>query len=250
MILAIRYPCTVVVRVFREPLKQMRIKEHLDKIRLSHLLCLFCGALIPIYADVLFLHEINSSTVSAAMDTIMAIAAVSAALSVRHWLRDRVKNLGFEHAQHILLNIHKITHKYFYLKSGYEDFASKYMNGSELDESETNALRLESEALKLDCINFRTETLELYAAILGLSSWDMTCKYEENYKDYLKTLERAQIKIATKLDSLDLNSHTVRSKQWQDWKDEFSKINTGCSDTYKKLNKRFVNAFTYTPPSE
>lgn len=228
----------------------MRIKEHIDKIRLSHLLCLFCGALIPIYADVLFLHEINSSTVSAVMDTIMAIAAISAALSVRNWIKDRVKNKGFEHAQHILKNIHQITHKYFYLKSDYEDFASKYMNGSELDENETNALRLESEALKLSCINFRTETLELLAAILGLSSWDMTCKYEDSYTDYLKTLERARIKIETKLDNLDLNSHIVRSKQWQDWKDEFAIINTGCSDAYKKLNKRFVSAFFYTPPSE
>ncbi|MCG5129618.1 hypothetical protein L2X78_18795, partial [Enterobacter mori] len=145
----------------------MRIKEHLDKSRLSHLLCLFCGALIPIYADVLFLHEINSSTVSALMDTIMAIAAISAALSVRHWLKDRVKNKGFEHAQTILIDIHSITRKFFDLQANYKHLAKRYMDGSEIDKNEKSGFINESNEIQNQCYLIRDKSLEMLISILG-----------------------------------------------------------------------------------
>ncbi|MEX5724480.1 hypothetical protein ACP3PD_07955 [Enterobacter ludwigii] len=228
----------------------MRIKEHLDKIRLSHLLCLFCGALIPIYADVLFLHEINSSTVSALMDTIMAIAAISAALSVRHWIRDRVKNKGFEHAQSILIDIHTLNQSYFDLQIKYKKFAFRYMNGEELKNEQINILKLESDALLVLCNKVQTKILEIYVALKTLNSWDMSCKNEDEYIDFLKKIETGREKIESKLLTLDLNSHIVRLKQWKDWKDEFSETVEACSNSYKDLDKRFVTAFSYAPPSE
>ena len=227
----------------------MRIKEHLDKIRLSHLLCLFCGALIPIYADVLFLHEINSSTVSALMDTIMAIAALSAALSVRHWLKDRVKNKGFEHAQTILIDIHSITKKFFDLQANYKHLAKRYMDGSEIDKNEKSGFINESNEIQNQCYLIRDKSLEMLISILGLSSWDMKCNFEEEYIKYMKKIEEAREFIEEQVINLDHSKHIVRLKQWKKTEKEFNDFVVSTSQTYAELDKRFVTAFSYVPPN-
>ncbi|MCK7245058.1 hypothetical protein [Enterobacter asburiae] len=228
----------------------MRIKEHLDKIRLSHLLCLFFGALIPIYADVLFLHGFNSSTVSAIMDTVLATAAIYAAFGVRHWLRDRVKNKGFEHAQSILIDIQAINRNIFDLHTNFVLFASHYMNGGELGKEGINTLKFERDALIAQCSKTREKSLEILIAILGLSSWDMKCNYEEEYISFLKTIENSRQTIEVALLLLDQDSHIVRLKQWEESKEEITKIKKDCSTAYNELDKRFVSAFSYAPPSE
>ncbi|EMV8352341.1 hypothetical protein AADD83_004814, partial [Escherichia coli] len=79
--------------------------------------------LIPMYCDVLFLHGFESGTVSAIMDTVIAASALLAAWSVHNWLKDKVKNKGFEHAKQILMGIHLITNLLFELQSDYKNFA-------------------------------------------------------------------------------------------------------------------------------
>ena len=75
-----------------------KLKFYLNKIKLSHVMCVCSGALVPMFADTFFLHEINSSTVSAVMDTIMAIAAIYAAFSVKDWLDSKISDKAFEEA--------------------------------------------------------------------------------------------------------------------------------------------------------
>lgn len=75
------------------------------------------------YCDVLFLHVFESGTVSAIMDTVIAASALLAAWSVHNWLKDKVKNKGFEHAKQILMGIHLITNLLFELQSDYKNFA-------------------------------------------------------------------------------------------------------------------------------
>jgi len=210
-------------------------------------MCLFFGALIPIFADTFFLHEFNSSTVSAIMDTVMATVAIYAAFGVRHWIRDRVKNKGFEHAQSILIDIHTLNKSFFDLQIKYKKFALRYMNGEELKNEQINILKLESDALLVLCNKLQNKILEIYVALITLDSWDMSCKNEDEYMDFLKKIENGREKIESKLLTLDPNSHIVRLKQWKDWKDEFSEAVEACSNSYRDLDKRFVTAFSYTP---
>lgn len=97
-------------------------------------MCICIGILIPIYCDVLFLHGFDSGTVSAIMDTVIAASALLAAWSVRNWLKDKVKNKGFEHAKEILMDMHLITNLLFKLQSDYKYFSLNYMDGSLLNE--------------------------------------------------------------------------------------------------------------------
>jgi hypothetical protein len=228
----------------------MRIKEHIDKIRLSHLLCLFCGALIPIYADVLFLHGFNSSTVSAIMDTVLATAAILAAYGVRHWLRDRVKNKGFEHAQAILIDIQSINRSIFDLNTNFVLFASKYMNGGQLEKEGINALKFERDALIAQCTKTREKSLEILIAILGLSSWDMRCNYEDEYINFLRAIENSREIIEENLIILDQDNHLVRFKQWKSAEENIVKIKKDYVNKFNELDKRYVTAFSYAPPSE
>ncbi|AZP42997.1 hypothetical protein EJP81_14515 [Rahnella aquatilis] len=55
--------------------------KFIKKTRASHLIWLSVGLLIPMYADILFINDINSSTVSAVMDTVMATTAAFVAFS-------------------------------------------------------------------------------------------------------------------------------------------------------------------------
>lgn len=75
-----------------------KIKSIVNKITLSHVMCIFIGALVPMFLDVFLLHEISSSTVSAFMDTIMAGAAIYAAFSVKDWLAPKINDKAFEEA--------------------------------------------------------------------------------------------------------------------------------------------------------
>ncbi|EPT0360732.1 hypothetical protein ACVNT8_004419 [Enterobacter cloacae] len=228
----------------------MKIKEQLAKIDFSHVMCLFLGALIPIFADTLFLHEFNSSTVSAIMDTIMAIVAIYAAFGVRHWIKDRVKNKGFEHAQSILTDLYTVNKMFFDLHSNFEYFALQYMDGSELTKEEKNSLKLEYDALRVQGSKIREKVIETLVNILELSSWDMKCNFEKEYINYLKIIEDARIEIEGKLIHLDFTNHIVRLKQSNDYKKEFSETVLNCSIVYGELNKRFVSAFSYQPPVE
>ncbi|AYA10951.1 MULTISPECIES: hypothetical protein [Enterobacter] len=231
----------------------MKIKELMMKIRLSHIMCICIGVLIAIYCDVLFLHGFDSGTVSAIMDTVIAASALLAALSVRNWLKDKVKNKGFEHAKEILMDMHLITNLLFELQSNYKNFALNYMDGSELNKEFQKALEVEHSNLLVQCSSVRKKAVELLVSIFSLSSWDMKCNYQEEYIEYLRVLEDARELIEEKLSNLDIDGHTsriIRKKTWIESKDEFEKIVKKCSADYRALNKRFVSAFSYTPPKE
>ncbi|WP_406807993.1 hypothetical protein [Enterobacter cloacae] len=228
----------------------MKLKEQLAKISFSHVMCLFLGTLIPIFSDTLFLHEFNSSTVSAIMDTIMATVAVYAAFGVRHWIKDRVKNKGFEHAQAILIDIHTMTKKFFDLQTNYKHLALRYMDGSEIDKEEQKAFKIESNEILNQCNTIRDKSLEMVISILGLSSWDMKCNYEKDYINYMKELEDVREFIETQILNLDHNNHIVRLKKWKEVENQLNKLVKKVSESYENLDKRFVTAFSYAPPSD
>ncbi|MEE6890820.1 hypothetical protein Q0Q51_06765 [Escherichia coli] len=231
----------------------MKIKEIMMKIRFSHIMCICIGVLIPIYCDVLFLHGFDSGTVSAIMDTVIAASALLAAWSVRNWLKDKVKNKGFEHAKEILMGMHLITNLLFELQSDYKNFALNYMDGSELNKEFQKNMKVEHSNLLVQCTNIRKKTIELLVAIFSLSSWDMKCNYQEEYVKYLTVLEDARELIEEKLSNLDIDGHTshiIRNKTWIESKDEFDKVVAKCSFEHRALNKRFVSAFSYAPPVE
>lgn len=231
----------------------MKIKELMMKIRFSHIMCICIGVLIPIYCDVLFLHGFDSGTVSAIMDTVIAASALLAAWSVRNWLKDKVKNKGFEHAKEILMDMHLITNLLFKLQSDYKYFALNYMDGSLLNEEFQKKMKIEHGNLLEQCSSVRKKAVELLVTIFSLDSWDMKCNYQDEYIKYLKVLEKAREIIEEKVSNLDIDSnmsHIIRQKTWIDSKDEFEKIVKKCSVDYRALNKRFVSAFSYAPPVE
>ncbi|ROS02694.1 hypothetical protein [Raoultella terrigena] len=227
-----------------------KIVHFINGITFSHIMCIAFGILVPIYADVLFFHGYDSSTVSAIMDTVMAIVAVYAAFGVRHWIKDRVKNKGFEHAQAILIDIHAITKKFFDLQANYKHLAKRYMDGGEINQEEHKKFKLESDEIQSQCNTMRDKSLEMLISILGLSSWDMKCNYEKEYIRYMKEIEDARELIEEQLLNLDHDNHIVRLKQWKKFEIKFNEFVVKTSHSYANLDKRFVTAFSYFPPTE
>ncbi|ELY4375745.1 hypothetical protein ACP6ZN_003634 [Enterobacter cloacae] len=156
----------------------MRIKERLDKIELSHLLCLFCGALIPIYADVLFLHEINSSTVSAVMDTFMAAAAIYTAFKVSGWLNSRLNDKAFEEANSCITSLMNTKNKAIELQQSirqiYEHSGSRDRNNTD---STYNELRAFSKKL---LIEFESNITNLNSKLQLIQVWGLEIKPDKN----------------------------------------------------------------------
>ncbi|HCR0957094.1 hypothetical protein [Enterobacter asburiae] len=79
--------------------------NQLKNIKFSRTMCFFTGALVPIYADMLFINGFDSSTVSAIMDTIMAAAAGYTAIKVGKWLDSKLNDKAFEEANYFLTSL-------------------------------------------------------------------------------------------------------------------------------------------------
>ncbi|HGK4841478.1 TPA: hypothetical protein ACJ2XA_001742, partial [Kluyvera georgiana] len=143
----------------------MKVKGLIAKIRFSHIMCLSVGALIPIYSDVLFLHGFDSGTVSAIMDTIVAASVVYAGWSVRNWLKDKVKNKGFELAEKVISDIHLSYAMIFTLKSSCENFADIFLDGNELSKAKQDNLNTDLKIFEDECIVINKKYVEILTSI-------------------------------------------------------------------------------------
>ncbi|ELN4240713.1 hypothetical protein R2W49_004176 [Klebsiella variicola] len=169
------------------------------KIELSHLLCVFCGALIPIYADVLFLHEINSSTVSAVMDTIMAAAATYTAFKVGGWLNSRLNDKAFEEANSCITSLMNTKNKAIELQKSirqiYEYSGSRNRNNTD---NTYNELRENSKKLLNE---FESNITNLNSKLQLIQVWGLEIKPNKKkeldviIKSYINFLERSQYLI-------------------------------------------------------
>lgn len=88
-----------------------KLKNIINSTQISHIMCIAAGALVPIYADVLFLHGYDSSTTSAIMDTVMALAAIYTIFKVKDWYADKINEKGFEQANQYITLFHQAKTK-------------------------------------------------------------------------------------------------------------------------------------------
>lgn len=211
-------------------------------------MCIFIGALIPMYADVLFLHGFDSSTLSSIMDTIVALVALYAAFSVRHWLKDRVKNKGFEHAEQLIMNMHSMFRSIFVLKELTKQFAYDHMDGSDLNESQIQKLKLDSSVIQELSEKENLKASELITSLHSLKTWDMTCHYEEKYTNYIYKIENVRRQIDQAILEVDTSNHLARKKTWLRSEVIINNAYEELRLFYTALDVRFENAFSYTPP--
>lgn len=229
----------------------MNVKELIAKVRFSHIMCLGIGVLIPIYSDVLIFHGFTSSTVSAIMDTVVASSALYAAFSVRNWLKDRVKNKGFEHAGVLLTKIHQSYIMLFSLKETWERFRINYASVAFFNEEEKQNLKKEKIAAIYESKELNKILNEALADIHALKSWDMKCLTENEYIKYIETVDKLREKIEntiieTTSSKFDLRSNASHILIGREIKDEFKSL----AEMYVMLKIRFEDVFRYVKGSE
>lgn len=228
----------------------MNAKELIAKLQFSHVAFFAVGALIPIYCDVLIFHDFTSSTVSAIMDTVLAFIALYAAFSVRNWMKDKVKNKGYELAEEILVDIHKLHIMNIKLMMRYNNFGRYYMNGEELQKENADRMELEAKSILDDIDKIRDHTFKLVASIYTIKSWGMICEEREQYLKLCRSTDKA-IKSLEYLMSLDTDpSHLGRKISWgrnfTDTKNKFFTV----KKCYSSLELRLENVFKYEPVTE
>lgn len=81
------------------------------RFRLSHIVSMAIGAVATMYIDVLFLHDFDSSTISALMDTVMASSAIYTIVKVKDWYTDKINEKGFEQANVYITLYHEAKNK-------------------------------------------------------------------------------------------------------------------------------------------
>lgn len=223
----------------------MNIRVLVDKIEFSHIMYFSLGVLTAIYLDVLFLHEFTSSTVSAIMDTVVAGSAIYAALSVRNWLKDRVKNKGFEHAEKILMNMTQSFIKLHSLKSGYDNFCEEYSQCKELSPSENTKMKnIANELLDLSR-SLNIEVAQLLVEIKTLGSWDMHCKAEIEYINYITAADNTRESIQDFIKSAIDMAYFNRYFCWQKNNEQININYKNAIEIYNNLEIRFEDVFCY-----
>ena len=229
----------------------MNVIELIAKVRFSHVMCIGIGALIPIYSDVLIFHGFTSSTVSAIMDTVVASSALYAAFSVRNWLKDRVKNKGFEHAGILLTKIHQSYIMLFSLNETWERFSSNYANIGFFNKEEKQNLKNDKTAVFYESKELNKIINEVLTDIHALKSWDMKCLAENEYIEYIEAVDKLRGKIEntiidTTASKTDLRSSASHILIGQEIKDEFKSL----AEMYVMLKIRFEDVFRYVKSSE
>lgn len=214
--------------------------------RFSHLICLSIGVLIPIYADVLFLHDFNSSTVSAIMDTVMATAAISAALSVRDWLKDRLKNKGFEQTDKIISEIYMMMGVIDNLRDHCIDFTNKHFSGIDLG---TPYETIKRDATILKEISKQTDDklVNLIIALKSLPVWGIHCKNEGKIIEYLEAINDVRETVNYISEVKEDQIFFDRLNMWEDKKPIFDEYCSQVVKTFQRIEKNYDELFTYEP---
>jgi hypothetical protein len=149
----------------------MKIKELMMKIRFSHIMCICIGVLIPIYCDVLFLHGFDSGTVSAIMDTSMAIAAIYTIMKVKDWYADKINEKGFEHANSYITMYHEAKLKANLLHLHIENLYN-YLDGKDLNTSNTEYQKRLNKVQEIHT-DYRDHLLKLNSNFEILRVWNI-----------------------------------------------------------------------------
>jgi len=214
--------------------------------RFSHLFCLSIGALIPIYADVLFLHGFDSSTVSAIMDTVMATAAISAAMSVRGWLKDKLKNKGFEQTHQIISDVYIMLGAMHNLESQCLEFTEKHFCGIDTGTSDETIKR---DAIILKEINKQTrdKSIQLIIALKSLPVWGMICKKEDEIIKYLESINDLCDIIDSILELEEGQIFFDRLNLWENKKPQFEKVVSEVVLNFHEISKNYDELFSYEP---
>ncbi len=214
-------------------MKLKKVKESAIKLKqgfkVSHLICLSIGVLIPIYADVLFLHEFNSSTVSAIMDTVMATAAVSAALSVRGWLKDKMKNKGFEQTHKIISDLYIILGEYTLLGFSCDNFAEKYFNGMDLGISNETIIK-DAQIISDLSESTNNKVINSIIELNSLPMWDINCIAEDKITYYLDRVGHVCDVVDSVLRLVNLQTFSERKEAWLIKKPELEKMSKQADD--------------------
>lgn len=229
----------------------MNVKELIAKVRFSHILCLSIGVLIPIYADMLFLHEFTSSTVSAIMDTVVAGSVIYAAWSVRNWTKEKINNKGFEHSEKILGNIHQ-THLMIYsLYQTWVVFCNNYTNGYSLDDYEIESMRKDKIIALDEAKKLNIKTGELLSEIHGLKTWNIKIHNAKEYLEYIEHVDIVRKDIEEYiLQAANTKNDLNRYSFWEENKEKISTTYTKAPIMYLKLNITFEDVFFYEKTTE
>jgi len=159
---------------------------NIKRIQLSRTICFFAGILVPIYADMLFIHDFDSSTVSAIMDTIMAGAAGYTALKVGKWLDTKLNDKAFEEANYFLTSLIDARTKAFEISRSiqqiYDHAGSKDRNHID---NKYNRLRMSTKEL---LTNYEIHITQLNSKLSLIRVWGLEVKPDkkENLDEIIK----------------------------------------------------------------
>lgn len=162
----------------------------LQNVNLKNILIFSSGFLIPIYSDLIFIHEFDSGTVSAIMDTITASVAVLAAIGLKGWLNEKMRIKGVDHGTILLTQLAKIklslSQLVVYLHSAYEIALA-----TPLEVRHKNVESFKEKITSLFLVN-SNEFVSISLNADMLSHWGMNIsdEHEKNFVDYMDSIKK------------------------------------------------------------
>jgi len=182
------------------------------------------------------------------MDTVVAGSALFAAFSVRDWIKDKVKNKGFEHAERLLSNLHQSHIMMFMLKENLKLFAYDACDGSFKRLNEIKLISAKAYALLEESKKLNIQLSNLLADLKTLKAWDMKCTLENEYEKYIEHSEKTRglfddFLYAVADESDDMARSNIRARRLREIESECIKL----INEYLALNIRFEDVFIYSP---
>lgn len=218
----------------------------IKKTRASHLIWLSVGLLIPMFADVLFIHGIDSSTVSAVMDTVMAAFSIIAVLSVRNWLNDKMKHRGFDQADICVKKLSNLKLKANSLKNHIDamfDFLSTTERNPNSDRLfEKNDLKIVDDFLQY-CTDFTELTLEL--DLLNLWNIKINPEIDKEFEKYLDAVGTYRDTVDDMISNYREPNKIVRSRYWEKNQQSLQDAYNDIKDRHTEITVPFDQLFKY-----
>ncbi|MFK8256909.1 hypothetical protein ACFL9S_03890 [Erwinia sp. AnSW2-5] len=222
----------------------MKIKKliinMIESLRLSHLICLATGIMIPIYADTIFLLKIDSSLISAIMDTVTAVVAVMAAISVKDWLSEKVKSKAVDHATLCLRKTAEI-------KCSLNILVSYTTAAYSSDITEKNLLNKLSEELTKNFILNMNSFFNITIEFDALKQWNLSIRktQEDNFRSYLKNIKEILDITNTLIKDFSNLDITNRNKLWSENNKSLHEKYQDLKDCHDKMTIPFDDFFEY-----
>lgn len=224
----------------------MKANEIIKKIRPSHLIWFGSGTLIPMYADVLFINGINSSTISAIMNTIMVIISIMAIISVKDWLNDKMKHRGFDQAD---ICVKKLSSLKLKSKNLFNYTNSMFSYLIETDTIQNNDETFKSNERKIIdnflkyCQSFSELTLEL--DLLKLWNIKINPEIDNEFEKFLESISEFRDTIDDVISEFREPHIIVRRRYWEKNKVSFKEKYTEIKNSHTEITVPFDQLFTY-----